>query len=466
MYKQYKPYQVFLIIADAAFTIIVFIAMIQLRPFLPGRFIHPEDMLVEPSVYLAAAALWVTLGGFAGVYDLARLPFFGKQLGRITFAHLMATLVFAGFLYFSYREVSRMLVVYFALVNYLALLFTRYGLTRFLRSKRSHVRRTNVLIVGTSDTATSLARAIVDQLSSVYHIVGFVDDRSNLPSCLAGLCMGAIEDIPRLVRDNEVELVLIALANGEPHAAEKLVQELYPMPVRIYVVPDLLSLTFLNSEVDSVADIPVIGIREPLVHGTQWVIKRTLDLAVASVLLLVTWPLFLVIAIAIKLESSGPVIYAPERDGANGKVFKMLKFRSMIVGADKLQEQVVETDAKGKPVFKTIRDPRITRVGRWLRRTSLDELPQLINVLKGEMSLVGPRPEQPFITKTYESWQWMRLAVPPGITGLWQVSGRSDLPMHLNTRLDIHYARNFSLFLDLKILLKTILVVIRGKGAY
>jgi len=278
--------------------------------------------------------------------------------------------------------------------------------------------------------------------------------------------MGAIEDIPRLVRDNEVELVLIALANGEPHAAEKLVQELYPMPVRIYVVPDLLSLTFLNSEVDSVADIPVIGIREPLVHGTQWVIKRTLDLAVASVLLLVTWPLFLVIAIAIKLESSGPVIYAPERVGANGKVFKMLKFRSMIVGADKLQEQVVETDAKGRPVFKTILDPRITRVGRWLRRTSLDELPQLINVLKGEMSLVGPRPEQPFITKTYESWQWMRLAVPPGITGLWQVSGRSDLPMHLNTRLDIHYARNFSLFLDLKILLKTILVVIRGKGAY
>lgn len=466
MYKQYKPYQMFLVGADAIFTIIVFIGMIQLRPFLPGRFIHPDHVLVEPSVFLAAAALLVTVGGIAGVYDLSRLPFLGKQLGRFTFAYLMATFVFAGFLFFTYREVSRMLVVYFALVNYVVLLFARYFLTRFVRRKRSRVRRTNLLIVGTGDTATSLARTIVDHHSSVYHVVGFVDDRNDLPPCLFGLCAGRIDDVPRIVRELNVQLVLIALGDGEPRAVERAVEQLYPLPVRIYLVPDLLSLTFVNSEVDSVGDIPVIGIREPVVRGTQWAMKRTMDIVVSVILLVLTWPLFLVIAIWIKLDSRGPVIYAPQRVGANGKPFRMLKFRSMVVDADSHQAEVAEKDSEGRPVYKSKHDPRVTRIGRWLRRTSLDELPQLINVLKGEMSLVGPRPEQPFITEGYQSWQWMRLAVPPGITGLWQVSGRSDLPMHLNTRFDVHYARNYSLLLDLWILLKTVLVVIKGRGAY
>jgi exopolysaccharide biosynthesis polyprenyl glycosylphosphotransferase len=178
------------------------------------------------------------------------------------------------------------------------------------------------------------------------------------------------------------------------------------------------------------------------------------------------WPMMLATAIAIKLDSPGPVIYRQRRVGENCKEFWVFKFRTMVQGADQLVESVATTDEQGHRIYKRPDDPRITRVGRFLRRTSLDELPQLINVLRGEMSLVGPRPEQVFITEGYEPWQRQRFSVPPGMTGWWQVSGRSDLPMHLNTQYDLYYIRNYSLWLDLKILWKTLGVFIRGKGAY
>jgi lipopolysaccharide/colanic/teichoic acid biosynthesis glycosyltransferase len=173
-----------------------------------------------------------------------------------------------------------------------------------------------------------------------------------------------------------------------------------------------------------------------------------------------------VIWVAIKLDSEGPGIFSALRVGEGGKTFKMYKFRTMIKGAEAAQPSVTQTDKQGRKIYKVKDDPRVTRVGGFLRKTSLDELPQLINVFKGEMSLVGPRPEQPFIAKEYEAWQWQRVLVPPGVTGWWQISGRSDLPMHLNTNYDVFYVRNYSILLDLKILFRTIAEVLRGKGAY
>jgi lipopolysaccharide/colanic/teichoic acid biosynthesis glycosyltransferase len=174
-----------------------------------------------------------------------------------------------------------------------------------------------------------------------------------------------------------------------------------------------------------------------------------------------------VIAIAIKLDSPGPVIFGQTRVGENGKLFKMLKFRSMIKDADKMRHVIESVDEKGRIVQdKRKPDPRITRVGRFLRRTSLDELPQLFNVLKGEMSLVGPRPEMPHLVDQYELWQRRRFSVPQGITGWWQVNGRSNKPMHQHTEDDLYYVQNYSLWLDILILLKTVLAVLQRKGAY
>jgi lipopolysaccharide/colanic/teichoic acid biosynthesis glycosyltransferase len=178
------------------------------------------------------------------------------------------------------------------------------------------------------------------------------------------------------------------------------------------------------------------------------------------------WPLMLVVAIAIKLEDGGPILYSSARVGENGRIFYMHKFRSMVVNADKLQHIVNQVDENGKVLFKHADDPRITRLGRFLRRTSIDELPQLFNVIKGEMSLVGPRPELPWLVETYEPWQRKRFAVPQGITGWWQVNGRSDNPMHLHTDQDLYYVQHYSLWLDIQILWRTLSVVLRGRGAY
>ena len=172
------------------------------------------------------------------------------------------------------------------------------------------------------------------------------------------------------------------------------------------------------------------------------------------------------VAIGIRLESQGPIILSQPRIGENGRLFNMLKFRTMHSDAEQLRETVEEVDEQGRLIHKTAHDPRVTRFGRLLRRLSLDELPQLLNVLKGEMSLVGPRPELPYLVERYEPWQRQRFAIPQGVTGWWQISGRSNRPMHLHTEDDLYYVQHYSLLLDIYILLKTAGVVILGKGAF
>jgi lipopolysaccharide/colanic/teichoic acid biosynthesis glycosyltransferase len=172
------------------------------------------------------------------------------------------------------------------------------------------------------------------------------------------------------------------------------------------------------------------------------------------------------ILLAIKLDSDGPAIYQQLRVGENGRLFTMYKFRTMIKDAGRLRDQTVKTDAKGNGFYKSPDDPRVTRVGKFLRQTSLDELPQVINVFNGTMSLVGPRPELPDFVDEYQPWQRKRFTVPQGITGWWQVNGRSDRPMHLHTEDDLFYVQNYSIWLDLQILARTLWVVLRRKGAY
>ena len=172
------------------------------------------------------------------------------------------------------------------------------------------------------------------------------------------------------------------------------------------------------------------------------------------------------IALVIKLDSAGPVFFRQRRVGENGRIFRMYKFRTMMENAEKMQPQVNHVNGDGYIIHKQENDPRVTRVGRFLRRTSLDESPQLLNVLKGEMSLVGPRPEMPWLVDSYEPWQHKRFAVPQGMTGWWQVNGRSEKPMHLHTEDDLYYVQNYSMWMDLYILLKTPLVVLKGRGAY
>jgi exopolysaccharide biosynthesis polyprenyl glycosylphosphotransferase len=447
-------------------TLVVFAAIVELRPILPGQVIHSADSFRIPAVYVAVLLLWIPLFGMAGVYNLAAIPSFSNQFGRFTGSYLLAVFVLGGLLYFTYRDMSRMLVLCFSAANYFVLLLTRYALTRYLRTAFKDVKRTNVLVAGTGRSAVDLAQVMMLNHGAIYHVVGFADDDWEYPTPLPAPLIGQLDEVPALVDNHDVQLVLIALPEHRSRQIEKLIKDLGPHPVRVYLVYDLGKIALLRSEVESFGNSLVVGVREPVIQGAPRLVKRIFDLTVSIILFVLTLPLLAMIWVAIKLDSPGPAVYRAERVGENGKLFQMLKFRSMVADADKLRDQSMSTDKEGRPIYKLDRDPRVTRVGRFLRRTSLDELPQLVNVIRGEMSLVGPRPEQPFIVENYDSLERERLAVPPGVTGWWQVSGRSDLPLHLNVHLDLYYVRNYSLFLDLKILFKTVGVIVKGKGAY
>jgi len=236
--------------------------------------------------------------------------------------------------------------------------------------------------------------------------------------------------------------------------------------VRARLVPDLFQMTLSKVDVDDLGGVPLVGVKEIAIPRWKLAAKRALDFSVSLLGLLLLWPVFLLVAIAIKLDSPGPVLFKQVRVGKSGREFDFYKFRTMRIGAEEEQAALRALNEATGPLFKIRDDPRLTRVGKFLRRISLDELPQLYNVLRGEMSLVGPRAPLPAEVAEYLPWQLQRLEISPGMTGLWQVSGRSELTFDEMCLLDIYYIENWSAALDAEILLRTIPTVVFGEGAY
>jgi exopolysaccharide biosynthesis polyprenyl glycosylphosphotransferase len=466
MFKQYHKYKLALIIADFWITMIMLWVTEYFRPFLPGQQVEYPFIIPHYSLYFFTPFLFHVLFALTGVYNYKRMPNLSMQITRLTFSYSLGVWVFAGLLFFTFRDTSRLLVIYFSAINFIALVAVRYIFWRLLNRKHPRTDGTRLLIVGSGNNATLLARSISEELGSVFKLVGFVHfeapDNIELPVPF----LGTIRDLKRIIKENKVDVLVITLSDPYKDRVESLVTDLFRLPVRIYLAPDYVQLALVEAEVEKLGNTVLIGIREPVITGGKRFSKRIMDIGISVILILLTWPILIVIWIAVKIDSPGPGIFVASRVGEGGKIFGMYKFRTMFERAEELQASVTQTNDQGQKVYKINEDPRVTRVGKWLRRTSLDELPQLFNVLKGEMSWVGPRPEQPFITEEYESWQWQRVLVPPGVTGWWQVSGRSDLPMHLNTHYDVYYVRNYSIFLDIKILLRTIFEVLKGTGSY
>lgn len=435
------------------------------RPFLPGLEVGHPFIIPHYSIYFFAPFMFHVLFALSGVYDYKRIPNLSMQITRLTFSYSLAIWVFAGLLFFTYRETSRLLVIYFSALNFLALVTMRWIVWRLLNKRHSRGDEAGVVIVGVENNARGLASVVSEELGSVFKLLGFVDFEAPPNTELPAPFLGITRDLPKIIKEKEVEVLIIAPGSNKARI-ESLVKELIHFPVRIYLAPDYVQLALVEAEVEKLGNMVLIGIREPVIKGGKRFSKRVMDIAISAILIWLTWPLLIAIWIAVKIDSRGPAIFAASRIGEGGKLFKMYKFRTMFLGAEKLHLSVTETDKDGRKIYKVKDDPRVTRVGKCLRKTSLDELPQMFNVLKGDMSWVGPRPEQPFITEEYETWQWQRVLVPPGVTGWWQISGRSDLPMHLNTNYDIYYVRNYSILLDIKILFRTVLEVLKGRGAY
>jgi exopolysaccharide biosynthesis polyprenyl glycosylphosphotransferase len=278
--------------------------------------------------------------------------------------------------------------------------------------------------------------------------------------------LGGVGDLPRIFAEREVDELIVAETEFDDRALLDIVDLAHRRGVRVRAAPSTAELLTQRAEYVPGQGVPLFELRPPAFVGTDWVLKRGFDLFVSLLVVVIGLPLWIAIAIAIKLESRGPVLYRDRRVGLNERQFEMIKFRTMRRGAEEQQKRLeAENEAEGA-LFKLRDDPRVTRVGAFLRRFSLDEVPQVLNVLRGEMSLVGPRPLPIRDYKLLEPWHRKRYLVLPGMTGLWQIAGRSDLSFDDLVRLDFYYLENWSIWLDISILLRTIPAVIAARGAY
>jgi exopolysaccharide biosynthesis polyprenyl glycosylphosphotransferase len=382
-------------------------------------------------------------------------------LGRLVTTLGLAALVFAGVLYLTFRDISRLQFFYFIGLDLASLFALHLGVKATIRLRGHKLLRTAV-IVGGEARARLIAREFELRPWTGVQVIGYIDDQPHADFQLPYL--GPIAETVRLVEEQGIDEVIFTIQNPERISAISL--RLQQHPVMLHMIPTAVDLIFSRTPLDALGGVPLISLRESALSEPQWQLKRLFDICTSSLLLLLLSPILLLITVAIRLNSPGPIFFRQERIGQHGRRFKMIKFRSMYQDAERHWQEVTQRDEQGRLVHKQKDDPRITSIGRKLRRTSMDELPQLINVLRGDMSLVGPRPEMPYVAAEYEPWQWQRFRVPPGITGWWQVNGRSDRPMHLHTDDDLYYIQNYSFWLDLKILWKTVVVVFRGMGAY
>lgn len=367
---------------------------------------------------------------------------------------------------FVYPRWFTILYVLLAAVFLAASRWIKLSIRQSLALRGKLVRK--LVIVGSGEVAQRLARVLERDHSFGYQFCGFVTARSN--GAAAGpppeRVLGELDDLERILTDTRPAEVIVALPGREHERVLEIAHRCQQHSVRLRVVPDLFEVVMLRATVTEIEDIPLIGLRDPVITGYQSIVKRLFDLAVASFCVLLASPLLIVIPLLIWLDSRGRVFFIQERAGENGKPFRMYKFRSMVADAEARLKDLVDLDKLDEPAYKLRSDPRVTRVGRLLRRTSLDELPQLFNVLKGDMSMVGPRPEDAEVVKRYNLWHRKRLSVKPGITGPMQVNGRGDLPLDERIRLELLYIADYSILTDVKYLVRTIPTVLRGSGAY
>ncbi len=446
------------ILLDSVFITVCWLGSYFIRSGLNdlfGRDIHPLLLYIYPIPFVVL--IWILAAGYHGIYARRRrtawsdlyqtfqVAFFG-MLGVMALSFMVKELdfsrpfvVLSGVFVFLYFFISRTII-------------RNINNARYLRG----IGLRRVLIVGAGEQGVRAVQRIADSPLAGYQIVGFVDDNEPLQKPVAGFpILGRLADLPNLIEAERIEEVYITLSDIPKEELFALVDNCARPRVRFKIVTDEFGVFTSRVDLETVQDLPVVELRGNRLGIVGMFTKRVLDIIFSLTFILIMLPFWFIIAVLIKITSPGPIFFVQDRVGRNGHIFRLYKFRTM--------------QASVKPYElapQTSDDTRVIPLGRFLRRFSLDETPQLINVLLGQMSLVGPRPEMPFIVAQYEPWQRRRLSVAPGMTGLWQIAGRKNLPLHENIEYDFYYIENQSLLLDLVILLRTLPAVLFGKGAF
>jgi len=463
-------------LADGLALLLAFpIAYEVKRRFLPSDLTN----LYDPSVYFGPAALVATATLFAlrrrGAYGAVTLLHRGRILGSVAIAVVQALVVAATAIFvFKLSHISRLFVGLYGLVAAALLVCVRLALRRWARRMRvSGTGAARVLMIGDGEPAARLARTLGEEaLFGVTVVASLSGEALSRPVAAVREALGddgsgavPISPISELLRHEAIDEVAVAARGIGPAEIDRLVEACDREGVALHVALDAFGGSLARAHLSSLGGEPLLSVN-PQTHSA-WgrAVKRVIDLALAPLLVVLTSPLWLLAAVAIRLDSPGRVLFVQERIGLNKRRFRMFKFRSMFDGSEQVQPMLHPLNEADGPIFKLRDDPRVTRVGRWLRRFDVDELPQLLNVIAGDMSLVGPRPMLPGEITGFEPWQRKRFSMPPGITGLWQVSNRLGQNFLDGLRADLDYVDRWSLGLDVRILLRTLPAVLRDRVA-
>lgn len=423
-----------------------------------------------------AVAMLLVIFPLRGVYQvrqkLSLLDYVPKIVGG--WAMVLAGIIMVAF-FFQFTR-SRLIFLYAGAFG-LALMIGHRAVASLIRGWlwRHGIGADRVLVVGEGAAGRRLMQSMLRDAGLGYRLIGYAGDESRGDKLhvatergiLTCPRLGGVDDIRELVVRHEVDDVIVVEDRDRTVDVRRVLDQCRGMSVQFRIVPDLLQISLDQVDVSQIDGVPTIGVRDASIHGWHAVVKRSVDIFLSLLVCVIGLIPAAVLAVLIKRDSKGPVFYRQIRVGQYGEPFTMLKFRCMVEHADRMWLDLAATQRENQGrMYKDPEDPRITRVGRILRRYSIDELPQFINVLKGDMSVVGPRPPLPLEVAEYDEWHLQRLLVRPGLTGLWQVNGRSDLNFDEMVRLDLYYAENWSPWLDIKVLLRTIPAVLLGRGAY
>lgn len=464
---------------DIALVILSFVTAYHFKRtlILPGI----SGLSTEPNYYLVllitvlVAPFIFRLAGFYQPYRTQTLYQIGSRVIKAVIGILLGTIIILFLLHEA--NVSRMLFALFILILTGTLLLTKSLLYLTLRHYRSRDYNTcNVIIVGTGNRAKRMIKSLQRQKGLGYRVLGCLDPlnggiKSGKETVTDSVkIIGSITILSTMLIEEVVDEVILASDLYDIENIDEYLHFAESQGVNIRIVPDFhLEKIMYRPETASVfiqefAGLPTLALSTIPQHQGELLIKECMDYLVAGIGLILLSPVFFIIGVMIKTTSNGPVFFAQERCGLYGRTFKMIKFRTMVVNAEEMKQEIEQQNEVDGPVFKISDDPRITSFGRFLRKSSLDELPQLINILMGHMSLVGPRPPLLAEVQQYDSWQRRRLSMKPGITCLWQVSGRNNINFERWMKLDLKYIDKWSLFLDIKILLKTVTEVMSCQG--
>ncbi|MHB1393066.1 MAG: sugar transferase [Clostridia bacterium] len=430
-----------------------------------------DEVYVEYYLFLLVAAVIITILTlfFNKLYDMKHKTWV-SQLPLIinSFVYTMVSLGFVLFFIrtFSY---SRLVFIYFASLSIILLCIFRYISNTIVKSLlRKGIGTRKLLIAGVNDRTMHIINYIIEHPEFGFVISGVIDKKRIKIKKRNVDFLGGLEDYQEILHSNNISSIIIDLEDKD--IIKDIVRYCEENYIQAYMIPDLLDMTSSPVEIGQISTIPLIKFKEGFIYGVKWKFKRSFDIIVSLIALLLLLPLFVITGILIKTTSKGSIFFKHRRMGMNGEVFEVFKFRTMVENAEKILyemfEESPELEAEYRREYKLKEDPRITGIGRFLRKVSMDELPQLINVLKGEMSIVGPRPIVKDEMTKYGKYAKLILKVPPGLTGMWQMSGRSDLDYEERIKLDMYYINNWSFWLDIMIILKTIPAVLGKKGAY